>query len=63
MKSYITQPDLTSSGLGSLSVAISNIMAGKAKRVDLGHGTIVYAIPSNNPKKLTVRIDMKIEEE
>lgn len=63
MKSYNVQPDLTSSGLGSLALAINNIMEGKAKRVDLGHGTIVYAVPSNNPKKFTIRIDMKVEEE
>lgn len=63
MKSYNVQPDLTSSGLGSLAGAIRSIRDGKAKRVDLGHGTIVYEVPSNNPKKFTIRIDMKIEEE
>lgn len=63
MKSYNVQPDLTSSGLGGLSLAVKNIMEEKTKRVDLGHGTIVYKIPSQNPKKFTIRIDMKIEEE
>ena len=63
MKSYSVQPDLTSSGLRSLAKAIRNIRDGKAKRVDLGHGTIVYAIPSQNPKKFTLRVDMEIEEE
>lgn len=63
MKSYFIQPDLTVSGLKTLSLAVQSIMTDKCKRVDLGCGTVVYRVPSNNPKKFTVRIDMKIEEE
>lgn len=55
--------DLTNHGLSSLRKAIQQIKAGDAARVDLGHGTIVYKVPSNNPKKFTIRIDIKIEEE
>ena len=63
MKSYNVQPDFTSSGLGSLADSVKRIMKGECNRVDLGHGTIVYKVPSQNPKKFTVRVDMKIEEE
>lgn len=63
MKGYNTQPDLTDAGLNSLALAVNNIQKGLYKRVDLGHGTIAYKIPSNNPKKFTIRIDMKVEEE
>lgn len=56
-------PDLTKHGLASLRKAVMMIQAGESKRVDLGHGTIVYKVPSANPKKYTIRIDMKVEEE
>ena len=57
------KPDLTEAGTKSLCNAVRMIMNGDCKRVDLGHGTVVYKVPSNNPQKYTVRIDMKIEEE
>lgn len=63
MKEYNVQPDLTNAGLNSLALAVKNIQKDLYKRVDLGHGTIVYKIPTNNPKKFTIRIDMKVEEE
>lgn len=63
MKEYNVQPDLTNAGLNSLVRAVKDIQKGLYKRVDLGHGTIMYKIPTNNPKKFTIRIDMKVEEE
>lgn len=57
------KPDLTTNGLNSLRSAIQIILSGKGKRVDLGHGTIVYKVPNINSKKYTIRIDMKVEEE
>lgn len=56
------KPDLTTNGLISLRSAIQTILSGKGKRIDLGHGTIVYKVPSANPKKCTIRIDMEVEE-
>lgn len=61
--SYNQYPDLTETGLKSIRSAVRLITKGKSKRVDLGNGTIVYKVPSNNPKKYTIRVDMKIEEE
>lgn len=55
-------PDLTRAGLESLADAVELIEKG-TKRVDLEHDTIVYRVPSNNPKKYTIRIDMKVSEE
>lgn len=57
------KPDLTPNGINSLRAAIRMILSGKRRRVDLSHGTIVYKVPSNNPNKYTIRIDMEVEEE
>lgn len=57
------KPDLTPNGVNSLRAAIRMILNGKSERVDLGNGTSVYKVPSKNPNKYTIRIDMKIEEE
>lgn len=57
------KPDLTPNGINSLRAAIRMILSDKSRRVDLGHGTIVYKVPSDNPNKYMVRIDMKVEEE
>lgn len=54
--------DLTESGLTGLKNAITLIQNGQCKRVDLGHNTAVYKVPSNNPNKYTIRIDMKFDE-
>lgn len=43
------------------SKAISLIQEGTCSRVDLGHGIIVYKVPSNNPNKYTIRLDIKME--
>ena len=43
------------------SKAISLIQEGTCNRVDLGHGIIIYKVPSNNPNKYTIRLDIKME--
>ena len=57
------KPDLTEAGIKSLKRAIKMLLDNESKRVDLGHGTVVYKVPSKNSNKYTIRIDMKIEEE
>jgi hypothetical protein len=44
-----------------ISNAISLIQEGACNRVDLGHGMIIYKVPSNNPNKYTIRLDIKME--
>lgn len=44
-----------------ISKAISLIQGGTCNRVDLGHGMIIYKVPSNNPNKYTIRLDIKME--
>lgn len=39
------------------------IRTGEAKCVDMGHGTKIYKVPSNNPKKYIIRVDIKVNEE
>lgn len=63
MKSYNTQPNLTSSGLETLAHAIRTIMEGDSKRIDIGHGTVLATVPSNDPKQYTIIITMDVEEE
>lgn len=55
--------DFTQSGLTSLVNAVDLLRKSDTKRVDLGHNTIVYKVPSNHPKKYIIRIDMKFNEE
>lgn len=45
-----------------LNQAIQLIKAGRMKRADIGHGMVVYKVPSNNPYKYTIRMDIKVEE-
>ena len=54
--------DLTKRGLDSLANAVNMLRTSDVKRVDLGHDTIVYKVPTGNPKKYTIRIDMKFDE-
>ena len=54
---------LTKSDLQAIQTAISLISQGDVSRVDLGHNTIVYKVSSINPKKYTIRMDIKIDEE
>lgn len=56
-------PDLTQHGLTTIKTAVNLIRTTDVNRVDVGQGTIVYRVPSNNPRKYTIRVDMKIEEE
>lgn len=46
-----------------LNRAIAMIKDGSCNRIDLGHGMLIYKVPSNNPKKYTIRLDIKIYEE
>lgn len=55
-------PDLTEHGMKSLGIAINLLLDSGVKKVDLGHDTIVYKVPSNKPGKYTIRIDMSIDE-
>lgn len=49
--------------LESMNKAVSLIKRGKLKRADLGHGAVAYKVPSNNPDKYIIRIDIKINKE
>lgn len=46
-----------------LKKAIDMIKDGSCNQVDLGHSMLIYKVPSNNPKKYTIRLDIKIYEE
>lgn len=46
-----------------LKNAIEAIKGHWATRLELSDGTIVYKVPSNNPNKYTIRIDIKVVEE
>lgn len=56
-----TRQSLDKSDLKAASRAISLIQEGTCNRVDLGHGMIIYKVPSNNPNKYTIRLDIKME--
>lgn len=45
-----------------IAEAVSTVIQGKAKRVDVTTGICVYRVSSPNPQKYTVRVDIKIEE-
>lgn len=49
------------SDLSALNTAIEGIKAGKFNKVDLGQGMKAYKVPSNNPNKYTIRVDIKVE--
>lgn len=53
--------DLSKSDLKSISKAVDLIQEGTYNRIDLGYGMIIYKVPSNNPKKYTIRLDIKME--
>lgn len=46
-----------------LDRAIAMIKDGSCNRIDLGHGMLIYKVPSNNPKKYTIRLDIKVYED
>lgn len=49
--------------LEAISKAVSLIKKGQLKRADLGHGMVAYKVPSSNPDKYIIRVDIKIKEE
>lgn len=46
-----------------LNRAIAMIKDGSFNRIDLGYGMLIYKVPSNNPKKYTIRLDIKVYED
>lgn len=57
---YIGQ-DLSKADLKCIGKAFDLIEEGTSIRVDLGYGMIMYKVPSNNPNKYTIRLDIKME--
>lgn len=51
------------SDLEAIKRAYHLIRKGGCSRIDLGCGMIMYKVPSNNPSKYTIRLDIKIKEE
>ena len=49
--------------LEAISKAVNAIQQGMFNRVSLGTNTTVYKVPSNNPDKYTIRIDIKVAKE
>ena len=47
----------------AIAKAIQTIKRGEAKRVDIGLDVSVYKVPSQNPNKYTIRIDIKVKED
>jgi hypothetical protein len=47
--------------LEAISKAVSLIKKGQLKRADLGHGMVAYKVPSSNPDKYIIRIDIKMK--
>lgn len=54
--------DLTQHGLEILKRAVKQIRENRAESIDLGHDTLIYKVPTDNPKKYTVRVDMEFDE-
>jgi hypothetical protein len=53
---------MTRAALEAISKAVSLIKKGELKRADLGHGMVAYRVPSNNPGKYIIRVDIKVRE-
>lgn len=51
---------MTKAALEAINKAVSLIKKGQLKRADLGHGMVAYKVPSNNPDKYIIRVDIKI---
>lgn len=47
--------------LSRIEEAVETVIARKAKKVQVNSRTQVYIIPSNNPEKYTVRVDIKVD--
>ncbi len=54
---------MTRAELEAINKAVSLIKKGTIKRADIGHGMVAYKVPSNNPNKYIVRVDIKVKEE
>ena len=52
---------MTRADIEAISKAVSLIQKGELKRADLGHGMVAYRVPSNNPDKYIIRVDIKME--
>lgn len=59
---YNTFPNITTEGLDRIRRAVEGIASNESVKYTLPDGTKVYKVPSNNPSKFTIRIDMKVEE-
>lgn len=49
--------------LEAIKRAYAAIKQGHCNRIDLGCGMIMYKVPSSNPRKYIVRLDIKVKEE
>ena len=47
----------------SLIKAVKTIASGDATKVEINNEIKAYKVPSNNPNKYTIRIDIKVEED
>lgn len=54
---------MTQRDLEAIKRAYELIRAGNCTRIDLGCGMVVYKVPSNNPSKYIIRLDIKVKEE
>jgi hypothetical protein len=54
--------DLSMQSMSKVALAAMEIMEKGIKRVDVDKEISVYKVPSNNPQKYTIRIDMKFNE-
>ena len=53
---------MTKAALDAINKAVSLIKKGELKRADLGHGMLAYKVPSSNPDKYIIRVDIKVRE-
>lgn len=51
------------SDLEAIKRAHTLIKRGQCTRIDLGCGMVMYKVPSNNPNKYTIRLNIKVNEE
>ena len=47
----------------AMILAVKSIIAGDASKVEVNKEIKAYKVPSNNPNKYTIRIDIKVEED
>lgn len=51
---------MTKGLLVAIDKAVSAIKRGELKRADLGRGAVAYKVPSSDPNKYIIRIDLKM---